>query len=71
MPQGAAERYTVVSIDSHVGPSVKDPLRAYCDSGHLDDFDRFVAEMEAHGLLAWRSSEASKPGEDGAARPAR
>jgi predicted TIM-barrel fold metal-dependent hydrolase len=60
----AAERYIVVSSDSHVGPSVKDQLRGYCESRYLDDFDRFVAEMEGHGLLAWRSSEATKPGED-------
>ena len=64
MPVRDPERYIVVSIDSHVGPSVKDQLRGYCESGHLDDFDRFVAEMEGHGLLAWRSSEAAKPGED-------
>src|SRR5687768_12716884 len=41
-----ADRYVVVSIDSHVGPSVKDQLRPYCDAKHLDDFDRFVTEME-------------------------
>src|SRR5262245_38114098 len=60
----AAERYIVVSSDSHVGPSVKDQLRDYCEPKYLDDFDRFVAEMEGHGVLAWRSSEATKPGED-------
>jgi predicted TIM-barrel fold metal-dependent hydrolase len=58
------ERYIVVSTDSHVGPSVKGQLRDYCESKYLDDFDRFVAEMEGHGLLSWRSSEAAKPGED-------
>jgi predicted TIM-barrel fold metal-dependent hydrolase len=57
-----ADRYVVVSIDSHVGPSVKDQLRPYCDAKHLDDFDRFVTEMESQGLLSWRSSEA-KSGE--------
>ena len=46
----ADERYVVVSTDSHVGPSVKGQLRQYCESRHLDDFDRFVAEMESHGL---------------------
>ncbi len=56
------QRYVVVSIDSHVGPSVKDQLRPYCDAKHLDDFDRFVTEMESQGLLSWRSSEA-KSGE--------
>ena len=57
-------RYIVVSVDSHVGPSVKDQLTEYCPAVHRDDFDRFVAEMEAHGLMSWRSSEAAKPGED-------
>ena len=56
------QRYVVVSIDSHVGPSVKDQLRPYCEAQYLDDFDRFVAEMESQGLLSWRSSEA-KSGE--------
>ncbi len=60
----AAERCIVVSVDSHVGPSVTEHLRPYCESAHLDDFDRFASEMAAHGLLAWRSSEAAKPGQD-------
>ena len=64
MSQGDPDRYIVVSTDSHVGPSVKDQLRQYCESKYLDDFDRFVAEMESHGLLSWRSSEANKPGHD-------
>jgi len=62
--QGDPDRYVVVSTDTHVGPSVKDQLRQYCESKYLDDFDRFVAEMESHGLLSWRSSEANKPGHD-------
>src|SRR6478736_9230816 len=60
----AEERYVVVSTDSHVGPSVQHQLREYCESEHLADFDRFEAEMQAHGLLSWRSSEANKPGHD-------
>src|SRR3954454_18992533 len=56
------DRYVVVSIDSHVGPSVKDQLRDYCEAKYLDDFDRFVTEMESQGLLHWRSSEATKAG---------
>ena len=39
------QRYVVMSIDSHVGPSVKDQLRPYCEAQYLDDFDGFVAEM--------------------------
>lgn len=61
--QAGDTRYVVVSCDSHVGPSVRQQLRDYCDPEHLDDFDRFVEEMEGHGLLSWRSSEAAKPGE--------
>ena len=63
-PERSDERYVVVSTDSHVGPSVKEQLRPYCEAKHLEDFDRFVSEMEAAGLLAWRSSEAGKDGED-------
>lgn len=59
-----ADRYLVVSTDSHVGPSVKGQLRQYCESAHLDEFDRFVEEMESNGLMSWRSSEADKPGAD-------
>lgn len=65
-PDGHApgdERYIVVSIDSHVGPSVKDDLRPYCEKKWLDDFDRFVAQMEKQGKLSYRSTEASKSGE--------
>lgn len=63
-PAAASEHYIVVSIDSHVGPSVNEQLRPYCEAKYLDDFDRFVAEMESHGLLSWRSSEASRPGQE-------
>jgi predicted TIM-barrel fold metal-dependent hydrolase len=58
------ERYIVVSTDSHVGPSVPQQLRDYCEPAHLDEFDAFVSEMEGHGLLSWRSSEAGKAGRD-------
>jgi predicted TIM-barrel fold metal-dependent hydrolase len=51
------DRYIVVSTDGHVGPSVKDQLRPYCEAAHLEDFDRFVEEMAGAGLLFWRSSE--------------
>jgi len=56
------QRYITVSIDSHVGPSVRDQLRPYCEQKYLDDFDRFVTEMESQGLLSWRSSEAKSGG---------
>lgn len=61
---GRDERYVVVSTDGHVGPSVKEQLRPYCDATHLDEFDRFVEEMQAAGLLAWRSTEASSGGDE-------
>lgn len=59
-----SDRYIVVSVDSHVGPSVTDQLGEYCPAGRREDFDRFVTEMEAHGLMSWRSSEAAKDDED-------
>ena len=53
----ASHRYIVVSTDGHVGPSVKEQLRPYCEAAYLDDLDRFVEEMAGAGPLAWRSSE--------------
>lgn len=60
----AEEPYIVVSIDSHVGPSLKNQLREYCEPRFLDDFDRFVAEMEGHGFFSLRSSEAGNSDSD-------
>ena len=34
----------VVSVDSHVGPRLREELRAYCPAAHLDAFDGFTAE---------------------------
>ena len=34
-------RYVVVSSDGHVGPSVRDHLRPYCEQRYLDD-DRYA-----------------------------
>lgn len=34
----------VVSVDSHVGPRLREELRAYCPAAHLDTFDGFTAE---------------------------
>lgn len=59
-----SERYIAVSVDSHVGPSVRNQLRQYCEHKHLEVFDQFTEEMEMAGTLAWRSSEAGKNGED-------
>ena len=59
-----ADPYIVVSTDSHVGPSVKHQLRQYCEPKFLDDFDRFVTEMEKHGFISFRSSEAGRSGSE-------
>ncbi len=59
----ADQRYIVVSTDGHVGPSLQEHLRPYCDAKHLEDFDRFAADMAAGGKLAWRSTE-SKDGDE-------
>lgn len=56
------EPYIVVSTDSHVGPSLKNQLRQYCEPKYLDDFDQFVAEMGQHGMFSLRSSKAGDKG---------
>ena len=40
-------RYVVISSDGHVGPSVKNDLRPYCEEKHLVEYDRYEAEMSA------------------------
>ncbi len=52
----AEEPYIVVSTDSHVGPSLKNQLRQYCEPKYLDEFDEFVAEMEQHGMFSLPAS---------------
>jgi predicted TIM-barrel fold metal-dependent hydrolase len=42
------ERYLIVSADSHVGPSVVDQLRPYCEQRYLDAFDEDVRRTRAH-----------------------
>ncbi|MGA5542442.1 amidohydrolase family protein [Mycobacterium sp. NPDC051198] len=60
----AEEPYIVVSTDSHVGPSLKNQLRQYCEPKYLVEFDEFVAEMEKHGMFSLRSSKAGDKGYD-------
>ena len=36
----------IVSCDSHVGPLLREQLRDYCPSEHLDEFDAYVVEQE-------------------------
>ena len=41
------EPAVIVSCDSHVGPLLREQLRDYCPSEHLEEFDAYVAEQEA------------------------
>lgn len=43
----ADERLLIVSCDGHVGPSVRNQLRQYCEDKYLEDFDAFSADLEA------------------------
>lgn len=43
---GAEDRMVIVSCDGHVGPSVRNQLRDYCEARYLPDFDEFSAELE-------------------------
>ena len=36
------DNVVVVSVDTHIGPRLKEDLRPYCPSEHLDEFDRFT-----------------------------
>ena len=43
------DNMVIVSVDTHVGPRVREDLRPYCPTGHLDDLDDFagrVAELK-------------------------
>lgn len=64
-PVPAGERYAIVTCDSHVGPSVREDLRPFCDAKYLADFDRFADQMDGNtdaSRTVLRSSEAPKPG---------
>lgn len=37
----------VVSVDTHIGPRLREDLRPYCPGRHLEAFDRFTATHEA------------------------
>jgi predicted TIM-barrel fold metal-dependent hydrolase len=58
------EPYTIISIDSHVGPSAEQ-LRPYCESTHLEAFDAFYAAREAQqqSLASMIASAQSIPSE--------
>jgi predicted TIM-barrel fold metal-dependent hydrolase len=43
---GGDASLVVVSSDTHIGPLLKEQLRAYCPSEHLDAFDALVAARE-------------------------
>ena len=48
MTVSAQDPVIVVSCDSHVGPRLRQDLRAYCPQRYLADFDAFVAAHEAN-----------------------
>ena len=50
---GDADRYLIVSTDSHAGPSLEHELRPYCPPAHLDAFDAYCT--------AFRAGLASRP----------
>jgi predicted TIM-barrel fold metal-dependent hydrolase len=43
-----SDRYMIVSADSHVGPSMRHQLRAYCEQRYLDAYDEDLLRTEAH-----------------------
>ena len=45
---GTHSRYMLISVDSHVGPSVARHLRPYCESRYLEAFDEDVRRTTAH-----------------------
>jgi predicted TIM-barrel fold metal-dependent hydrolase len=45
---GARKRYMLVSVDSHVGPSVSKHLREYCEAKYLDAFDEDIHKNTTH-----------------------
>ena len=62
MTSSASEPVIIVSCDSHVGPRLREDLRAYCPQRYLRDFDEFVAahnarrnEMAQAGVVDERS----------------
>jgi predicted TIM-barrel fold metal-dependent hydrolase len=38
----------VVTTDSHIGPRLKDDLRAYCPKAYLEDYDEFLGAVEPY-----------------------
>ena len=46
-----AERCLIISADSHVGPSMREQLRPYCEREHLTVYDEFVDRVEAAGRV--------------------
>jgi predicted TIM-barrel fold metal-dependent hydrolase len=40
-------RALLISADGHVGPSLRNDLRPYCDAEYLDEFDAYADEMDA------------------------
>jgi predicted TIM-barrel fold metal-dependent hydrolase len=59
-PAAADERLLVVSVDSHVSPPIA-AYRDYCDPSIRDDYERFVAEIDARLLTL---GDIREPGQD-------
>ena len=45
---GTRDRYLLISTDSHVGPSVAQHLRPYCEAKYLAAFDEDIERNRAH-----------------------
>jgi predicted TIM-barrel fold metal-dependent hydrolase len=59
----AGERLVIVSCDGHVGPSVKEQLRDYCETKYLADYDEFSDELEANRASETVDTELAIPQE--------
>jgi predicted TIM-barrel fold metal-dependent hydrolase len=47
-PMLPTDRYLIVSVDSHVGPSVRSQLRPYCEHKYLEAFEDDLRRTEEH-----------------------
>lgn len=59
------EHLIVVSTDNHIGPRLKEDLRAYCPQRHLDEYDAFIeAVAPSSDPAALYSTFANLKGDD-------
>jgi predicted TIM-barrel fold metal-dependent hydrolase len=57
------EKLLVISCDGHVGPSVRNQLRNYCEKKHLAEFDTFSEELEMNRASETVDTELAIPQE--------